>query len=83
MKVTKQGWFFFALCMLLSFMGEAQTRCTGITKTNQPCKMIVKEGTKCRFHSDTKIICGKPTKKGKPCQMVVKTTGEACFRHKQ
>lgn len=86
MRPTPQGWFIMILFVLLSFVGEAQTKimCGTMTTKNVPCKSIVKsQGQKCHWHADNKILCGANTVNNIPCKVAVKQQGMLCWRHKK
>lgn len=91
--ITPQGWFILIMMLLCSFAGEAQSTiqikpkaklCTEIKADGMPCKAYAKQGqTKCRFHTENKILCGSNTSKNTPCKIPVAKQGDKCWRHKQ
>ena len=77
--------------LLIAGMSYGQTQCEGLTKSNNKCKNIVKQGSLCYLHNpnyvkkseSTTVICSGTTKTGNKCKRKTKNPSGLCYNHKK
>ena len=77
--------------LTIAMMSYGQTQCTGITKTNNQCKNVVKvKSGLCHQHDPnyvkvdkltTTVVCSGTTKAGNKCKSKTKNLNGFCHNH--
>ena len=77
--------------LTIAMMSYGQTQCTGITKTNNQCKNVIKvKSGLCHVHDPnyvkvnkltTTAVCSGTTKANNPCKNKTKAPNGKCYLH--